>query len=289
MCPQTEAHKTIKEIVLKKLRETYGSGLTEYPDSGNIIDICIIAFANTKIFVEVIWKGNFEHDLNILHNSDAQIKIVIVNPQILGNKKLIRGFQKTQMSEKKRGVQISDMIDGQKILESPQFRDEEFPRIVKELVESSAPIMVNPSVITLTGGGWISHSIFKVFNKADQPYYQINIELTTENPAVPLDKILIEPEKPNEFSTTTIGVLKISGLFGVTIINEQGHPHRSLILPSIDPKQTITFKLTDNFSKSKTNVLLEVKSFSKEPTKAISRRIKIKRDAAGNIIFPEKF
>jgi len=115
----------------------YGFGLEEYPDAGNRTDIKVVTSDGVSIFVENVWtstKGNFQRDLNILHRSDAKVKIFIVNPEILMKKSLIREFEKTRMREIEKGYHVSRMIDGSLILNDPQFVDVDFCEIVEELV-----------------------------------------------------------------------------------------------------------------------------------------------------------
>jgi hypothetical protein len=138
--PQTEEHKRIKNIVLQQLRRTYGSGLVEYADSGNIDDVFAETSSGVSIFVEIIWspsRSNFHRDLNTLHNSDADVKIVIANQEILRNKELIREYEKAMISERKRGIAISSLVDGSQILENGELIGECFNETVKKLVSET--------------------------------------------------------------------------------------------------------------------------------------------------------
>ena len=54
MSPETDEHNKIKSILLKKLKEIYGSGLSEYPDSGHRKDVKIVIPNGISIFIEVI-------------------------------------------------------------------------------------------------------------------------------------------------------------------------------------------------------------------------------------------
>lgn len=143
MSPETEEHKKIKEIVLENLKATYGSGLKEYPDSGNIDDVFVMTSDGIAIFVENVWasnKNNFYRDLNILRNSEANVKIFIVNPEILKDNKLQREYEKAIISERKRGRAISNLIDGSRILTDPNFVDSNFSTIVKKLISEARKV-----------------------------------------------------------------------------------------------------------------------------------------------------
>jgi len=137
MSAETMEHKKIKEMVTTALSENFGIGLREYPDCGNVADGCIVTMDGIKIFVEVVWtptENNFNRDLNILHRSDAGVKIFIVNPKLLQKPVVVREFVKTQMAEMKKGSAVSDMIDGLKILNDPDFINGEFIATVKRLI-----------------------------------------------------------------------------------------------------------------------------------------------------------
>src|SRR3990170_3404197 len=124
MCPETEEHKKIKEIILERLRAAHGSGLKEYPDSGNVSDVFAVTIEGIEIFVENVWtssENNFYRDLHILRNSGANVKIFVVNPKILTNAHLTREYEKVKIAERKRGVAISDLIDGSMILNDPDY------------------------------------------------------------------------------------------------------------------------------------------------------------------------
>jgi hypothetical protein len=137
MSPESEEHSKIKEIVLENLRSKYGSGLKEYPDSGSINDVKVVTGDGISIFIENVWtskKTNFDRDLNILLRSRDNVKILVVNPDILREGSLVREFQKTLMTEREKGFQVSPMIDGSKILNDPDYVQNEFGKIVAELV-----------------------------------------------------------------------------------------------------------------------------------------------------------
>jgi len=140
MAPESEEHMKIKKFVLDKLRKMYGSGLKEYPDEGTITDIMAVTSDGISIFVENVWtstKSNFQRDLNILHRSNANVKIFIINPEILSKKSLEREFEKTRMTEIKKGYHVYKMIDGSRRLNDPQFVEINFCKIVEELVSDA--------------------------------------------------------------------------------------------------------------------------------------------------------
>jgi len=306
LCPETNEHKRIKEIVLARLREIYGTGLSEYPDSGHVDDVYVITPNQIEIFVENVWtstKSNFQRDLNILHRSKADVKILIVNPKILKNESLLREFEKTKMSEIRRGVAISDMIDGSLILSPPETARNEFVEIVQGLVKEALtrkgmaqknPISVSPETISWTTGNWATKSLFKVYNTTDEVYFQIWIKLTIEEPTIPSQSIRIDIPKPKDELRMELDTFKISGdIVRFDCVDQKGYNAIFLLLASLDPKETLPFILTSTGSalatvRFPTKIYIKISDFSKEPSKMISRLTNHGEEAG--IIFkpPEK-
>jgi hypothetical protein len=139
MCPESKEHLKIKETVLDILKKQYGAGLKEYPDSGNIADAFVVTPDGVEIFVENVWtssKGNFYRDLHILRNSNAKVKILIVNPEIIKDKLFEREYEKVRISERKRGITLSELIDGSLFLSDKEFIKKEFIQTIGILVAS---------------------------------------------------------------------------------------------------------------------------------------------------------
>lgn len=306
MCPETDEHKRIKRIVLARLREIYGTGLSEYPDSGQISDVYVITPDQIEIFVENIWtstKSNFQRDLNILHRSKADVKILIVNPKILEDESLLRQFEKTKMSEIRRGVAISDMIDGSLILSPPETADNKFVGIVQGLVEEASakkrlsqknPISVSPETISWATGNWATRSLFKVYNRTDEVYFQIWIKLTIEEPTIPSESIWIDLPKTEDKLDMEFGAFRISGdIVRFDCVDQKGYNAVFLLLASLNPKETLPFILTDAGSASATlqfptKISIKVSDFSKEPPKMMSRSTSHGKEAGISFRPPEK-
>jgi len=111
--PESQDHKHIKEIIRDFFSSSYGAAIDEYSDSGFEMDVFSVTISSITIMVETIWtatKQNFYRDLTIVLSSDAQIKIVIVNPMILKKEELIRYFEKIKISETKKGYSIIGML-----------------------------------------------------------------------------------------------------------------------------------------------------------------------------------
>jgi hypothetical protein len=144
----------------QKLRDWFGLGLEEYLSSGQELDAFSITLKGIKIMVEVIWTSstfNFNRDTILLLRTDAHIKILIVNPEILRNESMVRDFEKTRLSEALKGIKIPPMIDGDRVLHDSNYIDNEVRNNILQLVKEFdlislssrvAPISVTPSTYT---------------------------------------------------------------------------------------------------------------------------------------------
>jgi hypothetical protein len=286
MCPESEEHGRIKEIVLKKLKEVYGTGLTEYPQGGQINDVYVVTQNQGEIFVENIWtstRSNFQRDLNILHRSPANIKILIASPEIVKDGKLCREFEKTRMSETKRGIAVSNMIDGSKILNEPKFVDEEFPRIVRELVrEYLSKISVTPETMAIGIGNWQTHSMFKVHNRTDEVFYQIWVKLTVDGLNVTTRDIEVEVVRPRDDDLK----IKAGGIEWSTRVvryngtDKTGNKAVFLLIADLNPRETLSFVLGNINPKPsavfyQVRVALSVVGFSRKPATILSQKGKV--------------
>ena len=116
MSPESEEHSKIKETVLENLRSKYGSGLKEYPDSGSINDVKVVTGDGISIFVENVWtskKTNFDRDLNILLRSKDNVKILVVNPEILREGSLVP--EDSENTDDRKGEGISGLTHDRRI------------------------------------------------------------------------------------------------------------------------------------------------------------------------------
>lgn len=78
-----------------------GAGINEYPHSGQEADAFYVTYNGTTIIVEIIWAYGYTHfleDLDIIQNSNASVKIVIVNPTILDNEKFVHHCDKIRIA-----------------------------------------------------------------------------------------------------------------------------------------------------------------------------------------------
>jgi hypothetical protein len=124
----------------QKLEEWFGVSITEYQSSGHELDVLSISTNGVKLLVEIIWTptaGNFFRDMTIFYQSDAQIKMLIVNREILSNEKLVREFQKARISETQKGYTISPMINGNRILTDEHYLNSDVKNQIIDLVSES--------------------------------------------------------------------------------------------------------------------------------------------------------
>jgi hypothetical protein len=140
MPSETPEHVRLKEIMCEKLEEWFGVSLAEYQSSGHELDVLSISTNGVKLMIEIIWTpsaGNFFRDMTILYQSDAQIKVLIVNQEILSNPKLVREFQKARISERQKGYSISPMINGNRILTDANYLNTDVRNQIIDLVGES--------------------------------------------------------------------------------------------------------------------------------------------------------
>ena len=78
-------HRKIKDVISVKLKEWVGASIKEYPSSGHRLDIYAVTPDRISIYIEIIWSSspqNFFRDLNLIQQSDADVKLVIASPEV---------------------------------------------------------------------------------------------------------------------------------------------------------------------------------------------------------------
>jgi hypothetical protein len=138
--PESEEHSKIKQIMANKLKEWFGVSIQEYPSTGHELDVFSASIEGICIYCEVIWSNSRTHflsDINMLQQSDADVKFVIASPSVIANKNYQREFSKVVVSQRRKGHFIhGEMIDGQKILNDTNFVENELKPILLKMVES---------------------------------------------------------------------------------------------------------------------------------------------------------
>ena len=135
---ESSKHRKIKDAIYTKLKEWTGATLQEYPSSGHELDVYAVTPVGTSIYVEIIWSGsrtNFLRDMVMIQTSDADVKLVVVSPEILANKEFQRQFEKVAISQRRLNFAMhGSLIDGEKILNEPNYLESELRKIVLRLL-----------------------------------------------------------------------------------------------------------------------------------------------------------
>lgn len=130
-------HKKVKTLIEDKLREWTGATLQEYPSSGHRLDVFAATPDGISIYVEIIWSDslqNFYRDMTLILTSDANVKLVVVNPKLL-NGKCQREYEKIVISQRKLGFAIhNELIDAAKIIDNPNYLDTSLKDTLQELL-----------------------------------------------------------------------------------------------------------------------------------------------------------
>jgi hypothetical protein len=135
---ESAEHKKIKDLISEKLKEWIGASIREYPSSGHELDVFAVTLEGISIYVEIIWSDSrlhFFEDMNMLQQSDAEVKLAIASPAVLNREEYQREFAKVAVSQRRIGVAMhGDLIDGTKLIQDEKFLTTEFKDVVLSLV-----------------------------------------------------------------------------------------------------------------------------------------------------------
>jgi hypothetical protein len=136
--PESLSHVALKQLLVTKLKEWYGASIEEYPSSGHHLDVVSVTSSGVSIYIEIVWslsKTQFMSDINMLQQSDADVKLVAVNPEIMANNEMDREFAKVVIAQRRQGKTIcGDLLNGQRILEDSQYVDHDLRDLIGQLV-----------------------------------------------------------------------------------------------------------------------------------------------------------
>lgn len=139
--PESQSHSALKQLLVTKLKDWYGASIDEYPSSGHELDVFAVTASGVSIYIEIIWsptKTQFLSDINMLQQSDADVKLVVVNPEIMANAEMVREFGKVVIAQRKEGkVVCGDLLNGERIAESPEYVDDDLRSLIDRLVSQS--------------------------------------------------------------------------------------------------------------------------------------------------------
>lgn len=143
---ETPEHRKIKELIESRLREWFGVSVKEYPSVGHELDVFSTSIDGVSVYFEVIWsdsRAHFLSDLNMVQQSDTDVKLVIGSPKVVGNESYVREFAKVVIAQRRIGYHVhGEMIDGSRILHDSGYVDTELKSKVLSLIESvkGAPV-----------------------------------------------------------------------------------------------------------------------------------------------------
>ena len=147
---ESNEHRKIKEIISNKLKEWFGCSIQEYPSSGHRLDVYAVTPDGISIAVEVIWsssRANFYRDLNLVQGINADIKIVIANPNIIENDEFTRAFSKVAVEERKKGTIINgELFDGRKVLTDSEYINKIFKKEIFSYIEIARGYKIRPPI-----------------------------------------------------------------------------------------------------------------------------------------------
>lgn len=139
------------------------------------------------------------------------------------------------------------------------------------------PISVSPGAINLGARGWRARSLFKVYNKAKEVYYQVIVKLTIDTPGILPQDISIELPNPKDELTAEVGPITVSGdIFRIDGTDQAGNKGIFLWLASLDPGEVCTFVLTnaspyESSTSTQPKALIGVCGFAQEPAAMVQR------------------
>lgn len=136
--PESPSHLALKQLLVTKLKAWYGASIKEYPSSGHELDVFAVTSSGVGIYIEIIWspsKTQFLSDINMLQVSDADVKLVVANPEIIAHDEMVREFDKVVISQRKLGYAIhGELLNGQRILDNSNYVDHDLRNLTDELV-----------------------------------------------------------------------------------------------------------------------------------------------------------
>ena len=141
---ETEQHRKLKKLLAEKLKEWFGVCVQEYPSAGHELDIFGVTPEGVSIYIEIIWSPSRTHflsDINMLQQSDADIKVAIASPEIISKDEFQREFSKLVIAKRREGqVFHGEMLNGRIILQDESYVENDLKRLLTQLVEQVAPL-----------------------------------------------------------------------------------------------------------------------------------------------------
>jgi len=203
--PESESHLLIKEKIVAKLHEWFGASIDEYYSAGHALDTYAVTNSGTTIYIEIVWNHSmtqFLKDMNMLQQSDAEVKVVIGSPKIIGDMNIIREFSKIVISQRKKGIKTyGDIINGIRILEDDLYLENDFKNILFSLVnvaentkKSDACLQIKDMKVIKTNGtkGNYYNVIGKISCSGQRIVKRLDASLEFGNKEIPVKLVLVE-------------------------------------------------------------------------------------------------
>jgi len=171
---KSKEHRVTKEIVESKLHYWFGASVKEYPSAGHELDVFAVTSSGVSIYVEVIWvysKTQFLSDMNMLQQSDADVKLVIGSPEVIADTEMLREFAKIVVSQRRTGKIIhGDILNGVRILEDPEYVENDLRRLFLHLTDEaklSRPSQATLKIVDLRAAKseWVSGNFYNIIGK----------------------------------------------------------------------------------------------------------------------------
>lgn len=166
--PESPEHHNLKKLLENKMKEWFGASISEYPSAGHDLDVFAITPSKVSIYIEIIWshsKAQFLSDINMLQQSDANIKLVVASKEILVNRYMVREFTNTVIAQRKEGKVIHyEMLDGLRILNDNKYVDETLRTLILNMMEQVKLNKDSDVIIPLTVTKRRSNHLVEVYS-----------------------------------------------------------------------------------------------------------------------------
>ncbi|MCJ7584747.1 MAG: HNH endonuclease [Anaerolineales bacterium] len=137
------------------------------------------------------------------------------------------------------------------------------------------PISVSPNSFRLVAGEWKTKLSVKITNNSENALYDVAVKFAIRVSGIKANDIVIDPPKRELELTHPIHGVEISGdLLRLNGIDAAGYEVFVIQAHSINPRETITFVLTNNSSYSpppqtKQHAVISLLGFSEEPSEML--------------------
>lgn len=137
------------------------------------------------------------------------------------------------------------------------------------------PISVSPNSFRLVAGEWKTKLNVKITNQSDNALYDVAVKFAIRVNGIKAKDIAIDPPKRELELTHPINDVEFSGdLLRVNGIDAAGYEVFVVYAHSINPRETITFVLTNNSSfapppQTKQHAVISLLGFSEEPSEML--------------------